>query len=84
VKVDRSPFPELFRRLGQNPPAFLESAWVAAAMQLRLSGCVMTVNFLRLELKSDSLIVDFVGTRHRKYVNVDPYEIRIKGECVLR
>ena len=84
VKVERSPFPELFKALGQNRAVFLESAWITAAMQLRLSGCVETVNTLRLEIREASLLVDFVGTRHRKYRNVDPYVMRIKGECPLQ
>jgi hypothetical protein len=84
AKVERSPFPELFKSFGQDPQVFLESAWIMAAMQLRLSGCVITVNSLRLGLKGQSLSVDFVGTRHRKYTNVDPYVMRINGECQLQ
>lgn len=84
AKIERSPFPDLFKSLGLNPLVFLESAWITAAMQLRLSGCVMIVNSLKLELKGTVLAVDFVGTRHRKYTNVDPYVIRIKGECSLQ
>jgi hypothetical protein len=82
-KIERSPFPELFKTLGNKPILFLESAWITAAMQLKLSSCVETIDVLRLELRDSYLAVTFTGTRHRKYVNVDPHVINIEGQCLL-
>jgi hypothetical protein len=84
AKIVKSPFPELFRSFRESPLLFLESAWITAAMQLKLSGCVATINSLKLELNAGTLSVDFVGTRHRKYTNVEPHVIRVQGNCSLQ
>jgi hypothetical protein len=43
----------------------------------------MCIHHLRFELVADTLMVDFSGRRYRTYVNVPPYEIKVKGEiCV--
>lgn len=84
AKIKRSPFPELYRQFGQNPTMFLEIAWITAVTFLKTSQCVRTVNLLKMELRSPrALSLEFVGTRHRKYQNVDPHVIRIAGDCPL-
>lgn len=83
-RVKSSPFPDLFQSLQHDPKKLLEVAWIVAVMELKLSSCVEIVNHLRLELAENAVKVDFVGTRHRKYSNVEPHIIRISGECQLQ
>jgi hypothetical protein len=46
---------------------------------LKLSAAVEQIHHLALRLDGDSMAVDFAGRRHRKYVNVPPYEIKFQG-----
>jgi hypothetical protein len=57
---------------------------LTAAMQLKIGKCVADVEFLSLRLKGFTLAVTCRGKRARKYVNVDPYIIRVEGEVDLR
>jgi len=74
----------LFREFGKDSSRFLEIAWITAAMQLKIGKCVADVELLGLKLRSNTLAVKCHGKRARKYVNVDPYIIRIEGELDLR
>lgn len=83
IKIERSRFPELFQKLNSTPLAFLEIAWIVTVADLKLSASVEFIERLSLTLIGTALDVDFVGRRHRKYANVDPYEIRVQGKLEL-
>ncbi|MGC1417103.1 MAG: TIR domain-containing protein [Candidatus Acidiferrum sp.] len=83
VRVDRSRFPELFSALNSDPRAFLETAWIIAVADLKRSASVEVIERLTLRLVGTTLDVEFSGRRHRKYVNVDPYEISVHGKLEL-
>ena len=79
TKIERSPFPELYGALKSEPHVFLETAWIIAAANLKLSASVEVIDKFALALTGKTLQVDFAGRRRRQYVNVQPYEIRIHG-----
>lgn len=84
IKITSSPFPELYKQLKTNNDLFLATARLIAVLGLRLSGIVEFV--LRLELRmitGGELEVDFLGQRARKYANLDPLVIQVKGKCRL-
>jgi hypothetical protein len=83
LKIDSSPFVPLYRAYGSVPTKFLEIAWITAAMQLKLGRCVADLELLSLSLKAAILTVACHGKRARKYVNVDPYIMRIEGHLEL-
>lgn len=83
VKVEKCRFPELFQALKSDPQLFLSVAWIDAASSLKLSGAVEVIQKLRLTLVHTTLEVEFLGRRHRKYVNTDPCEIRVEGKVEL-
>jgi hypothetical protein len=84
LKIESSPFVPLFREFGKNPRRFLEVAWITAAMNLKIGRCIADLELLSLTLKGTTLSVACRGKRARKYVNVDPFIIRIEGELNLR
>jgi len=84
LKIESSPFVPLFREYGKDPSRFLEIAWITAAMQLKIGKCIADIELLNLNLKGSVLAVTCRGKRARKYVNVDPYVIRVEGEVDLR
>jgi hypothetical protein len=53
-------------------------------MQLKIGKCIADIELLNLNLKGSVLAVTCRGKRARKYVNVDPYVIRVEGEVDLR
>lgn len=83
VRVERSPFPALFQQFGARPDRFLQIAWIAAVVQLKLSACVAEVVRLRLSLNEPHLNVSFIGRRKKQFQNSPPYEIQIEGSCTL-
>jgi hypothetical protein len=83
VKIEESPFPKLFDAFGSDPQRFLETAWITVVADLKRSGSVEVIDRLNLALAGTTLQVEFVGHRHRRYVNVDPYEILVQGELKL-
>ena len=83
VKIEHSTFLDLHTDFGADPIKFVEIAWVAAIADLKLSAAVQQIDHLTLKLNRNILNVDFSGRRHRKYVNVAPYEIRVKGSIAL-
>lgn len=83
IHIERSPFPILFRTFGSNPKRFVEIAWILAMMQLELSGSVAQVERLVLTLEDGGLAVDFVGRRHKRYVNLPAPVISVQGMCKL-
>ena len=83
VKIEESPFPKLFDTFGSDPQRFLDTAWIAAVADLKRSSSVEVIDKLSLKLARETLTVDFIGHRQRRYVNVDPFEIRVQGELAL-
>ncbi len=83
VKIQRSSFIDLYTDFGTNPIKFVEIAWISAVADLKLSAAVQHIDHLKLELNRNILNVDFSGRRHRKYVNVPPYEVNVKGSMTL-
>jgi hypothetical protein len=83
VKVERSSFIDLHKVFGDDSVKFIEIAWISAVADLKLSAAIQHIDRLTLELDQNVLNVDFSGRRHRKYVNVSPYEINVKGSINL-
>jgi hypothetical protein len=79
VKIERSPFIDLYADFGQDPQPFVEIAWIAAVTDLKLSAAVEQIHHLSLGLVGGTMAIDFAGQRHRKYVNVPAYEIKVEG-----
>ncbi len=83
VKIQRSSFIDLYTDFGTNPIKLVEIAWISAVADLKLSAAVEHIDHLPLELDRNILNVDFSDCRHRKYVNVSPYEVKVKGSMTL-
>jgi hypothetical protein len=82
-KVERSRFPELFRVLNPERQVFVETAWIVAVADLKLSGSVEVIERLNLSLADTTLTVEFEGRRQRRYVNVEPYKMSGRGQLRL-
>ena len=83
LKIDESPFRKLFKAFGADPKKFLGVAWILAVCDLKQSGSIEAIDEFSLTLAGTTLRVTLVGRRHRRYTNVDPYEIRVQGELEL-
>lgn len=83
VKIQRSPFLDLHSHFGADPVKFLEIAWISAVADAKFSAAVQHIEHLTLELDQNILDVDFSGRRHRKYQNVAPHQINVKGSIKL-
>lgn len=83
VRVQKSPFPDLFKAFHSTPERFLEIAWIQAAASLKLSACVVEIVALELTLKGNTLDVKFHGRRRKQFQNRPPYEIQVNGSCAL-
>jgi hypothetical protein len=83
VRVQQSPFPQLYMQYGSSPAQFLGIAWIHAIVLLKLSACVADVTELQLTLLGNSLNVSFNGRRSKQYRDRPPYEIQIRGACLL-
>jgi hypothetical protein len=83
IRVERSPFPILYKRYGPEPQRFTEIAWILAAMQLRLSAIVEQIDRLELTLRGQMLDVNFAGRRRKRYVNAPAPVIHLSGTCAL-
>lgn len=79
LKATESPIPKLYGQLSAQPDLFLAIARLASAMFLSLSNTVEVINRLDLHLSGTQLHVDFAGRRAKKYMNVDPPGIEVKG-----
>lgn len=84
AKIKQADFPILFAQFGSSPIEFLECAWISAVANLKLSAAVQHIDHLKLTLDGNNLHVDFLGRRHRKYANVDPYKIEVLGTIPLK
>jgi len=83
IQVEGSVLPALFQTFGNQPARFMGIAWIDTVMRLRLSGCVVEVITLRLELEHGALKVQFHGRRRKEYTNQPAYEIRLIGQCLV-
>jgi len=79
-----SPFPQLFDRYANDPMIFLETAWITAAMTLKMSGAVAEVTTLSLALDGLTLSVTFTGKRRKQYTNQPASTITVAGNCLLK
>lgn len=84
IQIERSPFPILFQHYGSNPQRFVEIAWIVAMMQLKLSGTIAQVERMVFTLEGTGLNIDFIGRRHKKYVNAPAPRMSIQGTCSLK
>jgi hypothetical protein len=83
IRIEKSPFLDLYQHFGTDTRKFMELSWIDAATQLKLSACVVSINKLELTLHGTSLQVSFKGTRRRRFSNVPPFEIHVEGWCNL-
>jgi hypothetical protein len=83
IAVERSVLPDLFRLYGSQPARFLEIAWIATAMRLKLSACVVEIVTLRMELEVGALGIQFHGRRRKEYTDRPAYEMKLEGVCQL-
>ena len=83
VKIEHSTFIDLRNDFGDDPVKFTEIAWISAVAELKLSAAIQHINHLTLALDRKGLDVDFSGRRHRRYVNVAPCEITVKGSMAF-
>jgi len=84
VPVKGSPFPRLFRALGGDLQYFLAVARLFGVLFLYLSATVDRIHRLDLQItKPQILSVVFEGQRPRRFANVDPPVLKVKGECDL-
>ena len=63
---------------------FLETAWITAAMTLKMSGAVAEVTTLSLALDGLTLSVTFTGKRRKQYTNQPASTITVAGNCLLK
>lgn len=85
LQVVASPLPDLFAKVGDEEEIFLTSARLLLILYLRLSGVVEHVLRLNLSFSArGTLLVDFEGERAKKYSNVAPPSISVRGTCILR
>lgn len=83
LKATDSPIPKLYERLSGNPALFVAVARLASVMMLSLSNTVELILRLDLRLEGEQLHVDFAGQRTKKFMNVDPPIIEVKGTLDL-
>jgi hypothetical protein len=83
IRIERSPFPELYKHYRSDPLRFLHVAWITGVMQLLLSGTVGEIHRLELSLTDSVLSVVFKGKRRKQYQNVEAYEISVTGRLIL-
>ena len=84
IQVTKSPFPDLFKTLGDDPDFFLAASRLFGVLWLKLSGVVEHI--LKLDLSLDNataLHIDFRGQRQRVYQNTEPTIISVEGQCNL-
>ncbi len=83
VEIQGSPLPQLYKAFGGNSDKFLKISWIACVFWLIASGTVAQILSLSLQLKGSLLEIDFRGLRKPRYINTQPYEIKVKGSIDL-
>lgn len=84
ISVRQSPFPGLFKTLGQDRDYFVAVCRLFGVLFLYLTATVERVYTLDVELRQpDRLSVKFEGQRSRKFANVDPVVLKVEGDCHL-
>lgn len=85
LRIQQSPFQELFRSFGREPERFRKFARLVAILHLKLSNTVEDILELDLDLiDSSQLHVSFKGRRRRVYANIEPPILDVNGICPLR
>jgi hypothetical protein len=84
IAVSQSPFPAVYKTLGDDKEYFLAVCRLFGILYLYLSATVERVHELELALHGTVLSVKFEGQRPRKFSNVQPVILRVAGECQLR
>ena len=83
-QISASPIPSLYRFIGKSQGQFEKFARLTSILYLKLSNTVEGI--LQFDLKllnSNQVEIKFKGRRHRRYMNVDPYEFEVNGICEL-
>ena len=83
IMIEQSSFPGLFRLFGEKPSLFVEAAWIAAMLELKMSATVERVSRLELTLSGDNLEVVFAGQRRKEYSNRPAFQVEVSGTCRL-
>jgi TIR domain len=84
LPVTGSPFPRLFRALSVDIPYFLAAARLFGILLLYISSTVDRIHKLDLQIaRPQVLSVNFVGQRPRRFSNVEPPILTVRGECDL-
>jgi hypothetical protein len=84
ITVKGSPFPRLFRELAGDPQYFVAVCRLFGILFLYLSATVDRIFRFELQLREPTMLeVEFEGQRPRKYVNVEPPILRVRGDCDL-
>lgn len=84
LQIKGSPFPGLYKSIGDDSEYFLAACRLFGVLFLRLSGVVEQVFKLELSLGNATILhVDFEGQRRHIYQNTDPPVIRVEGNCNL-
>jgi len=74
----------LYKDRQETGEEFLKIARLGALFMLKAGGVVEHIQRLSLgPIRNGKVHVDFVGARRKKYSNVDPTIITVKGECPL-
>jgi hypothetical protein len=84
LPIKHSPFPPLYRDLGDRPSMFLAAARLIGSLWAVLCGAVETVDRCDVMLTPErTLHVSFAGRRARHFTNVEPAMITVEGDCKL-
>lgn len=84
VSVESCVIQDVFRQIGTDQEKFLQLARLTAIYYLRASGVFEHVTKAIVgPVSADSVHVEFIGTRGKKYSNRDPVSFAIVGDCPL-
>jgi hypothetical protein len=84
VRVERSPFPELWEQFRSQPEMFLPMARLYAVFLLKATGtCEHVLDLTLGPISDERLAVKFRGRRRKEYSNRPASEIQVAGECRL-
>lgn len=84
ISITKSPFPDLYTQFKDDISYYLSAAHLIGVLFLKMSGVVEHIYRLDLAMiNNNEMRVDFVGIRHKKYSNEDPFRISVSGICHL-
>ena len=83
-QISASPIPPLYRFAGEKQAQFEKFARLTSILYLKLSNTVEEVLQFDLKLLNPNQVeIKFKGRRHKRYINVEPYEFEVDGTCQL-